>query len=135
MESLTCRVSNFVVKLNLFLTQILSTNETSQDLTSCSKKPNATRLALEGLIVFSNNKTAAWHQIRSEKDRETLFKRCRKLGCEFIDLYNQRRQKLLEDRAKVLRDKQLALQQLRGKKFREKETLTEEVMVYSLWKN
>lgn len=41
---------------------------------------------------------------------------------------------LLEDRAKVLHGKQLALQKLQEKKFREKQ-LTEEIMVYGLWQN
>ena len=70
----------------------------------------ATTLALEGLILFSNNKTAAWLQTKSENDRKELFKKARKLAPEFRDLYKERRQKFLEDRAKVLRDKQLALQ-------------------------
>ena len=35
----------------------------------------------------------------------------------------------------MLRDKQLALQRLQGKKFREKEKLTEEIMVYGLWQS
>ena len=93
------------------------------------EKPNATTLALEGLILFSNNKTAAWLQAKSENDRKELFRKVRKLAPEFRDLYKERRQKLLEDRARVLRDKQLALQQLQEKKFHEKEKLTEEVMI------
>ena len=99
------------------------------------EKPNATTLALEGLILFSNNKTAAWLQAKSENDRKELFRKVRKLAPEFRDLYKERRQKLLEDRARVLRDKQLALQQLQEKKFHEKEKLTEEVMVYGLWQD
>lgn len=54
---------------------------------------------------------------------------------EFKDLYKFRRKQLLEDRAKVLHGKQLALQKLQEKKFREKEQLTEEIMVYGLWQN
>ena len=37
------------------------------------EKPNATTLALEGLILFSNNKTAAWLQAKSENDRLGKF--------------------------------------------------------------
>ena len=99
------------------------------------EKPNATTIALEGLVLFSNNKTAQWLNEKSFEDREALFKKARKIAPEFKDLYKQRRRKLLEDRAKVLRDKQLALQKLREKKFREKEKLTEEIMVYGLWQN
>lgn len=68
-------------------------------------------------MLFSNNKTAQWLNEKSFEDREALFKKARKIAPEFKDLYKQRRRKLLEDRAKVLRDKQLALQKLREKKF------------------
>ena len=42
---------------------------------------------------------------------------------------------MLEDQTKVLRDKHMALQKLQEKKFREKENLTEEIMLYSLLQN
>ena len=99
------------------------------------EKPNATTVALEGLVLFSNNKTAEWLHEKSPEDREAIFKRARKIAPEFRDLYKQRRKKLLEDRAKVLRDKQLAVQKALEKKIREKEKLTEEIMLYGLWQN
>ena len=99
------------------------------------EKPNATTIALEGLILFSNNKTAQWLHGKSPENREAIFKRARKISPEFRDLYKQRRKKLLEDRAKVLQDKQLTLQKLQEKKFREKEKLTEEIMLYGLWQD
>lgn len=40
---------------------------------------------------------------------------------------------LLEDQAKVLREKQIASQKLQEKKFQEKEELTEEIMLFGLW--
>ena len=64
-----------------------------------------------------------------------LFAKARKRGPEFKSLYKLRRKQLLEDRAKVLREKQIALQKLQEKKFREKEKLTEEIMVYGLWQS
>ena len=99
------------------------------------EKPNATTLSLEGLILFSNNKTSSWLNTKSEEERDELFKKARKLAPEFRELYKQRREKLLEDRAKILRDKQIALQRLREKRFREKEKLAEEIMVYGLWQS
>ena len=83
-------------------------------------------------MLFSNNKTAQWLNEKSFEDREALLKKARKIAPEFKDLYKQRRRKLLEDRAKVLCDKQLAL---RKKKFREKEKLTEEIIVYGIWQH
>ena len=99
------------------------------------EKPNASTIALEGIILFSNNKTAQWLHEKSPQDREAIFKRARKVAPEFKDLYKQRRRQLLEDRSKVLHDKQIALQKLREKKFREKEKLTEEIMTYGLWQS
>ena len=79
------------------------------------EKPNATTLALEGIILFSNNKTARWLREKSTEDREVLFAKARKIGPEFKSLYKLRRKQLLEDRAKVLREKQIALQKLEEK--------------------
>ena len=42
------------------------------------EKPNATTLALEGLILFSNNKTAQWLRDKSPEEREILFTKARK---------------------------------------------------------
>ena len=72
---------------------------------------------------------------KSQEEKEELFKKARSLAPDFRALYKQRRVKLLEDRAKVLRDKQLALQLLQEKKFREKEKLTEEIIAYGLWQS
>jgi len=95
------------------------------------EKPNATTV-----VLFSNNKTAQWLHEKSPEDRVAIFKRARKIAPEFRDLYKQRRKKLLKDRAKVLlRDKQLAVQKALEKKIREKEKLTEEIMLYGLWQN
>ena len=85
--------------------------------------------------MFSNNKTAQWLRDKSPEEREIWFTKARKIAPEFKDLYKFRRKQLLEDRAKVLHGKQLALQKLQEKKFREKEQLTEEIMVYGLWQN
>ena len=46
---------------------------------------------------------------KSQEEKEELFKKARSLAPDFRTLYKLRRVKLLEDRAKVLRDKQLAL--------------------------
>ena len=41
------------------------------------EKPNATTLSLEGIISFSNNKTATWLQDKSPKEKEELFQKAR----------------------------------------------------------
>ena len=99
------------------------------------EKPNATTLSLEGLILFSNNKTASWLSTKSVKEREELFKKARKLAPEFRQQYKKRREKLLEDRSKILREKQMALQHAHRKLLHDKEKLTEEIMVFGLWQS
>ena len=98
------------------------------------EKPNATTLALEGIILFSNNKTAWWLREKSTKDREMLFAKAGKIGPEFKSI-SYKESQLLEDQAKVLREKQIALQKLQEKLFQEKEKLTEEIMTYGLWQS
>ena len=98
------------------------------------EKPNATTLALEGIILLLNNKTAQWLREKSTKDREMLFAKARKIGPEFKSISYKETQ-LLEDQAKVLHEKQIALQKLQEKLFQEKEKLTEEIMTYGLWQS
>ena len=98
------------------------------------EKPNATTLALEGIILFSNNKTARWLREKSTRDREMLFAKARKIGPEFKSI-SYKESQLLEDQANVLREKQIALQTLQKKLFQEKEKLTEEIMTYRLWQS
>ena len=90
---------------------------------------------MEGLILFSNNKTASWLSTKSVKEREELFKKARKLAPEFRQQYQKRREKLLEDRSKILRDKQMALQHAHDKLLHDKEKLTKEIMVFGLWQS
>ena len=67
------------------------------------EKPIATTLSLEGIILFSNNKTATW--LHNKSAEEKLFRKVRKLVPEFKQMYTSRRQQLLllEDQAQVLK--------------------------------
>ena len=97
------------------------------------EKPNASTLSLEGIILFTNNKTASWLQMKSSEEREQLFRQAKKLAPEFKELYRSRRQQLLVDRARILREKQFAIQQLQEKRLKEKEKVTQDLMSYGLW--
>ena len=44
-------------------------------------------------------------------------------------------QKVREERAKILKEKEIALQQLREKALKKKEKLTTEIMMYGLWQS
>ena len=99
------------------------------------EKPNASTLSLEAMIMFTNNKTAAWLSAKTSKEREELMKKARSLSPEFKQLYNIRRQKLLEERAKLLRAKRLQLERLQAKKVKEKEELVQGILRCGLWQS
>ena len=44
-----------------------------------SQKPNATYIALESLLLFSQNKSANWLQTKTPEERERLLQAARKL--------------------------------------------------------
>ena len=75
------------------------------------EKPNATTLSLEALILFSSNKTARWLNEKSDT-KEEIIENARICAPEFKKLYHIWMQKLREERAKILKEKEIALQQL-----------------------
>ena len=79
------------------------------------EKPNATTLCLEGMILFANNKTSAWLDSKTQDEKQDLLKNARSLSPEFKQLYWLRKQRLLEERSKILQAKQLQLEQMRQK--------------------
>ena len=96
------------------------------------EKPNATTLSLEAVILFSNNKTAKWLQSKTAEEKEELFHKARHCAVEFQKLYRERKQILQEERAQIWKSKQAALLRLQEKALKEKETLTNELMLYGL---
>ena len=52
--------------------------------------------------MFTNNKTASWLNSKPVKEREEIMRQARSITTEFKRLYRNRRQKLLEERAKLL---------------------------------
>ena len=85
------------------------------------EKPNATTLSLEAVILFSNNKTAKWLCETPACESKELLQKARACAPEFRKLYHSRKKALFEERAKILQQKELALQQLQEKSLKEKE--------------
>ena len=56
------------------------------------KKPNASTLSLEAMIMFTNNKTASWLNSKTDKDREEIMRQARSITPKFKRLYKNRRQ-------------------------------------------
>ena len=99
------------------------------------EKPNASTLSLEAMIMLTNNKTASWLNSKTVKEREEIMRQARSITPEFKRLYRNRRQKLLEDRAKLLQAKRLQLERLQAKKLKEKEELVQMILRYGLWQS
>ena len=114
-------------------TNVVSERDFAQLDRLLHQKPNATTLCLEGMILFANNKTSRWLDSKSQEERQDLLKKARIIAPEFKQLYRIRRQKMLEERSKMLQAKQLQLERMRQKKLKEKEHLTENIVTYGLW--
>ena len=95
------------------------------------QKPNANTIALEAMIVYSQNKTSVWLQKKSEEEKAKLFKAARNLVPVTKEKYKVRRleiQNPLED--DLARKQDIAQKQI--KKNQEKEKLTNEIGVVGL---
>ena len=92
------------------------------------EKPNASTLALEAMVLFSNNKTAKWLQSKTKAEVAELMKKAREVAPEYKRLYNERRKKLQEDRIQLLKTKQRALQRSQEKCLCEKEHLAQGIV-------
>ena len=100
-------------------------------ITASKSEAGTVRLVRTTCKTMCRHGRARWLREKNTEDREILFAKARKIGPAFKSLYKLQRKQLLEDRSKVLREKQVALQKLQEKKFREKEKLTD--MMYGLW--
>lgn len=99
------------------------------------EKPNATTMSIEAMVMFSNNKTSNWIRTLSDEHRTELFKQARERGPIFRETFQNRRSLLLEERAKIMREKQAAAAKKKIKDRKEKERLTQEIISIGLWQN
>ena len=97
------------------------------------EKPNCTTMSLEAMIMFSNNKTSKWIGEKSPEEKEQLFKQAHGKGPVFREAFKERRKLLMEERAKVMREKQAATAKKKIKERKEKERLTQEIASMGLW--
>ena len=69
------------------------------------KKKMLQTLALEAMILFTNNKTANWLKPKSEPEMADLLRTARTKAPEFQKLYQYCQKVTLEERAKIQRAK------------------------------
>lgn len=114
-------------------TNVVSERDFAQLDRLLREKPNASTLSLEGMIMFSNNKTGDWLRSKPEEERQKLLKTARSKAPEFRQLFQQRRQAMLEERARVQRAKKQAIAHKRAQERKQKERLTEHIIQMGLW--
>ena len=87
------------------------------------------------IIINKADKGNTWMALLSSEEQEELLHKARLCAPEFKKLYRERRCKLQEERAQALQAKQLALLHLQEKAMKEKERLTNDLMLYGVWQS
>ena len=98
------------------------------------EKPNATVIAMEAMMLFTNNKTAEWLAHQSPDQRHQLFTSAIQGAASHRDLYRQRCQKIRLHHQAVLREKQKKREEKEASQLRMKEELSREISLVGLWR-
>ena len=96
-------------------------------------KPNATLIALESLILFTNNKTSQWLDEHTVGEKDKLFKAARLLAPEFRQKFKTRQHEIQQRIETSLLDKRKAIAAKLARELKEKERLTNEITSHGLW--
>lgn len=98
-----------------------------------AQKPNATHIALEALILFSQNKTIDWLRLKSSAERERLLQAARNLVPVHRANFQKRREEMEKLRQREIEKRERALRLKKDKELKEKEELTLKIQQYGLW--
>ena len=69
------------------------------------EKPNASLIALEGTMLFANNKSADWLRAKSQKERDAIITSARQLATSHRAQYKARLATIQETRLALLKEK------------------------------
>ena len=97
------------------------------------QKPNATYIALESMILFSQNKTSAWLRQKSEEEKERLLNAARKLSKVHKQNFRKRTDEIKAKRLELLLQRERELSKKHEKELKDKEELTLKIQTYGLW--
>lgn len=97
------------------------------------EKPNASTLALEAHILFTNNKTSRWLETKSSEERQQLLVEARRNAPKHRQKYRQHISELEEERRKLQIQKQKEKEESERKLIELKEKITSELTNYGLW--
>ena len=99
------------------------------------EKPNASTAALEGMILYNNNKTGAWLAERTEAEREDLFQKARHLSPSMYAAFRLRRRHMLESRAAAQAAQQKPVQEKRQREAEKKAQLSADIARDGFWQS
>ena len=97
------------------------------------QKPNANTIALEAIIMYSQNKTSAWLQEKSEDEKEKLLQAARNLVPMVKEKFKTRKQEIQKQLQDDLARRQEEITRRQYKKTQEKEKLTKAIEIVGLW--
>ena len=97
------------------------------------QKPNANTIALEAMIMYSQNRTSAWLQGKSEEEKKKLLQTARNLVPVMKKKFKTRKQEIQKRLEDDLVRRQQSIAQKQFKKHQEKEKLTKEIEIVGLW--
>ena len=97
------------------------------------EKPNASILALEARIMFSNNKTSQWFRAKSPQERTKMLEEARKNAPQHRRRYKEHISKLQEERKQIQLKRAKEREETERKQVESKEKITSELTEYGLW--
>ena len=109
-------------------TNVLSERDFAQLDRLLWEKPNASTIAVDGMIAFSNNKTGAWLSALTPEDRSQVLDIGRKTAPPLLrDLCRDRKAEIKAFRVKEIERKEAEVKRRREKVLEKKESLTQEI--------
>ena len=97
-----------------------------------SQKPNASYIALESIILFSQNKTSEWLSSKSPEEKQRLLQAARKLTKVHRNNFKKRQEEIESKRLEAMLQKERENLKKKEKDLKEND-LTLKVQKYGLW--
>ena len=98
-----------------------------------SQKPNATYIALESLLLFSQNKSSTWLDTKTSEEKERLLQAARTLTSVHRANFRERRKEIEKQRLEAIEKKERELARKKEKELKDKESLTLKIQQIGLW--
>lgn len=114
-------------------TNVVSERDFAQLDRLLREKPNARTLALEGMVMFANNKTSQWLSAKSSAEQAEILATARRTSSDIQKMYRARQAEIASFQLARLRQKEEEIAQKRARDLKRKEAITKDVEKYGLW--